>query len=92
MPRIFMTNNEKALLDRIWNYRKHIFNIIDNRIKNHNPDDNDIISHMIRGKEITKDLKEDVLHQYFTFVFAGTHATSNFTTMAVYYLAKYPNV
>ena len=45
-----MTSNEKALLDRIYNYRKHVFDIIENRIKNHNPEENDIISHMIRGK------------------------------------------
>ena len=47
---------------------------------------------MIKGKEITSELKEEMVHQYFTFVFAGTHTTSTFVTMALYHLAKHPNV
>ena len=33
-----------------------------------------------------------MVHQYFTFEFAGTHTTSDFVAMSLYHLAKYPNV
>ncbi|KAM3142827.1 hypothetical protein pb186bvf_005211 [Paramecium bursaria] len=92
MPKIFMTKQEKQLLQRIVDYRKHVFEMIENRIKNYNPIDKDIISQMIQGKEITQDLKEEMVHQYFTFEFAGTHTTSDFVAMSLYHLAKYPNV
>ena len=47
MPKIFMTKQEKQLLQRIVDYRKHVFEMIENRIKNYNPIDKDIISQMI---------------------------------------------
>ena len=31
-------------MERLLNYRKHIFEMIENRIKNYNPEDKDIIS------------------------------------------------
>ena len=39
-----MTSKEKSLLERINNYRTHLFNMIDSRIANFNHDDKDIIS------------------------------------------------
>ncbi|KAM3142819.1 hypothetical protein pb186bvf_005203 [Paramecium bursaria] len=92
MPKIFMTSKEKSLLERIKNYRAHLFKMIDQRIANFSYEDKDIISQMIQGKEITQDLKEEILHQYLTFVFAGTHTTSNFSAMSIYFLAKYPQI
>ncbi|KAM3142821.1 hypothetical protein pb186bvf_005205 [Paramecium bursaria] len=92
MPKILLTSKEKQILERIHQYRAHIFNMIDQRIANLNNNDKDIISQMLKGKDITQDLKEDILHQYVTFVLTGTHTTSNFVAMSTYYLAKYPQI
>ncbi|KAM3142823.1 hypothetical protein pb186bvf_005207 [Paramecium bursaria] len=92
MPKFLMSSMEKSILQRIYQYRTHIKKMIEQRIVSFNEEDKDVISQMLKGKKITEDLKEEILHQYLTFVFAGTHTTSNFAALSTYYLAKYPQI
>lgn len=39
-----------------------------------------------------KDFKEDIIQQFITLVFAGTHTTSLSAEMCFYYLGRHPEV
>lgn len=38
---------------------------------------------------LTDEIRENIIHQYITFVFAGMDTTSHITAMSLYMLAKH---
>ncbi|CAD8128061.1 unnamed protein product [Paramecium sonneborni] len=88
MKSYFMTSSEKHFLQRVYGVRNYINNLIDNYKKGQ---EKDVFSILLRTP-LTQEVREKIIHQYITFVFAGMDTTSHQAGMSIYMLGKYPSI
>ncbi|CAD8070477.1 unnamed protein product [Paramecium primaurelia] len=88
MKSYFMTAYEKQFLQRVYGVRNYINNLINNYQKG---SDKDVFSILMRDP-LSEDVREQIIHQYITFVFAGMDTTSHQAGMSIYMLAKHPQI
>ena len=100
MPKFLMNKREKDLLRRSLDLRMVICEAVKDRMRSYRKEDDSnkdflkvlLDAHFADPSSETGVTFEEIVHQFITFLFAGTDTTSHFTAMAIYALSLHPEV
>ena len=95
----YLSPSEKSLVNRINKLKNHIESYILSRIEqsknlgsSSDPNKRDFLEVFIKKHLEGHCSLEEIVHQFFTFYFAGTDTTGNLSGMIFYCLGKYPHL